>query len=106
MRRSIMNPASLFLVVALSAAAVEAADSARGERLFTTQGCIHCHSINGKGGKEAPDLGGRIARGYTPALLASTMWNHAPAMWSVMRRQGVERRELGNPGTAGIFSFT
>jgi mono/diheme cytochrome c family protein len=100
-----MKPAWLVLVWAVSIGTIQAADSERGEKLFQTQGCIHCHAINGKGGKEAPDLGRRIARGYTPALLASTMWNHAPSMWSVMRRLGIERQELDPESAADLFAF-
>ena len=66
-------------------AATVAADSARGAQLFETLSCVQCHSINGKGGTAAPDLGRRIDRDFTPASLAATMWNHAPAMWAAMR---------------------
>jgi mono/diheme cytochrome c family protein len=100
-----MKPARLFLLAAVPLTGLRAADSARGEQLFSTQGCIQCHSINGKGGKEAPDLGRRIGRGYTPALLASTMWNHAPAMWSGMRRQGIRPLDLDPRSVADLFAF-
>jgi hypothetical protein len=70
-------------VLACHAAVIEA-DSTRGERLFTSLGCIQCHSLNGQGGHIGPDLGQMIDRGFTPAKLAATMW-HAPAMWQAMR---------------------
>ena len=100
-----MRTAWLVLVCAAPIVTIQAADSERGEKLFQTQGCIQCHSINGKGGKEAPDLGRRIARGYTPAMLASTMWNHAPSMWSAMRRQGIEPVDLDPEKGADLFAF-
>jgi mono/diheme cytochrome c family protein len=100
-----MNPARLFVVAVAGVAGLNAADSMRGEQLFTTQGCVQCHSVNGKGGKEAPDLGRRIARSYTPTLLASTMWNHAPSMWSAMRRQGIEPKALDPQSAADLFAF-
>jgi cytochrome c len=56
-------------------------DSERGEKLFENERCIQCHAIDGKGGSKGPDLGRRIDRNFTPALLASAMWNHAPVMW-------------------------
>ena len=34
-------------------------DSERGEKLFETERCIQCHSIDGKGGKTAPESKGR-----------------------------------------------
>jgi cytochrome c len=92
-------------LIVVCVAGLRAADSERGEKLFHTQGCIQCHAIHGKGGSEGPDLGRRIARGYTPALLASTMWNHGPSMWSVMRRQGVDIRDLDPGSAADLFAF-
>ena len=48
-------------------------DSERGARLFENERCVQCHSVNGKGGKMGMDLSARVDRGFTPALLASTM---------------------------------
>jgi cytochrome c len=59
------------LTVQTGAAVVISADSQRGERLFETQSCIQRHSLNGKGGSAAPDLGRRVSRAYTPALLVT-----------------------------------
>jgi mono/diheme cytochrome c family protein len=100
-----MRTASIVLLCGVAVIAVHAADSERGEQLFQTQGCNQCHSINGKGGTTGPDLGRRIARNYTPALFASTMWNHAPAMWSAMRRHGIEPKELDAASIADLFAF-
>src|ERR1039458_10702627 len=57
-------------------------DARRGEQLFTSEQCIQCHSLNGKGGTLAPDLSRRVDRDYTPSVMASLMWNHAPDMRS------------------------
>ena len=54
-------------------------DARRGEQLFQSEQCIQCHSVKGKGGTLAPDLARRVDRDYTPAVMASLMWNHAPA---------------------------
>ncbi len=98
--------------VALASLAVSAApvrpisvDSQRGERLFRSEGCIQCHSIDGKGGKLAPDLGRRIDRNYTPALLASVMWNHAPTMWAAMSQQGIRAASLQEQDAADLFAY-
>jgi mono/diheme cytochrome c family protein len=100
-----------FRITALAIAAAGVAapqprvDSQRGERLFQTEGCVQCHSIEGKGGQKAPDLGKRIDRNYTPALLASVMWNHAPSMWSAMKQQGIQTASLSEQAAADLFAY-
>src|SRR5262249_28414467 len=80
-------------------------DSARGEKLFTTERCVQCHSINGQGGTVGPDLGKIIDRNFTPAGLASLMWNHAPAMWQAMEKQGIQRASLSPEASADRFAY-
>jgi mono/diheme cytochrome c family protein len=82
-----------------------AMDSTRGQALFTTLSCVGCHSVNGQGGKIGPDLGNRLDRDFTPASLASTMWNHAPAMWTAMRAQGVRAGDLDDQAAAHLFAY-
>jgi cytochrome c2 len=87
-------------------AAIEiAGDSARGAKLFETERCVQCHSINGQGGKIGPDLGKVIDRNFTPAGLAGLMWNHAPAMWQAMEKQGIQRASLSPEAAADLFAF-
>ncbi len=80
-------------------------DSARGARLFQTEQCVHCHSVNGKGGKIGVDLGRAVPRNYSPAYLASTMWNHAPVMWAAMEGAGIEKPQLSPQAAADLFAF-
>src|SRR5256884_5280519 len=93
------------ITAAAEGATFPSADSLRGARVFTDQSCIQCHSINGEGGKIAPDLGKRIDRNYTPALLASVMWNHAPSMWSAMRERGVPVASLNDQDAGDLFAY-
>ena len=95
---------SFFAAGSLHAAAV-AADSERGAALFATLPCVQCHSVNGKGGTAAPDLGARGDRDFTPASLAATMWNHAPAMWASMRSRAIRAGDLNEQGAADLFAF-
>jgi mono/diheme cytochrome c family protein len=81
------------------------ADSVRGERLFESEHCIECHSIDGKGGHSATDLGRRFDRDFTPAALTSTMWNHAPTMWSAMRTRNVQSIHLDDQAAADLFAY-
>jgi len=96
----------LFLIAAatLPAATIDA-DSARGARLFETLSCVQCHSLSGKGGMPGPDLGRMIDRNFTPATLAATMWNHAPAMWSTMRAKEIRAGDLSEQAAADLFGY-
>ncbi len=80
-------------------------DARRGEQFFREQRCITCHSIRGQGGQSAPDLGAPIGRDFTPAWMASVMWNHAPAMWTAMEQQGIPKPRLSEPQAADLFAY-
>jgi cytochrome c2 len=96
----------VLLVCALAARAADfTADSARGQHLFETLSCIQCHSVNGNGGKAAPDLGRMLDRGFTSATLAATMWNHAPGMWASMRERQVPAGELDQQAAQDLMAF-
>ncbi|HTB13464.1 MAG TPA: cytochrome c, partial [Bryobacteraceae bacterium] len=81
------------------------ADSERGRQLFGMLSCVQCHSVNGQGGSAGPDLGRIVDRGFTPAGLAATMWNHAPAMWAAMREQGIRAGDMNAQAAADLFAY-
>jgi hypothetical protein len=91
-----MKRTAIMLVLLCPAlrAADKVADSDRGAGLFVTLSCIQCHSVNGIGGKVAPDLGRLVDRDFTPATLAAIMWNHAPTMWAAMRERNIQAGDL------------
>jgi mono/diheme cytochrome c family protein len=93
------------IIGAAGAQTVIPGDARRGEQLFRSESCVECHSLNGRGGKTAPDLGKRVDRNYTPAVMASVMWNHAPAMWTAMRQRGIEKPKLSPESAADLFAF-
>lgn len=80
-------------------------DARRGEELFTSQHCIQCHSVKGKGGTRAPDLARRVYRDYTPSVMAGLMWNHAPDMWAAMKQQGVKQESMSPEKAADLFAY-
>jgi mono/diheme cytochrome c family protein len=95
-------------LTALAAFAVSAAtlpmDSVRGEKLFESQGCVQCHKLKGVGGSTASDLGRLLDRAYTPADLASTMWNHAPTMWKAIRENAYKVGDVDLQASADLFA--
>ncbi len=97
----------IVFVVVMGAAHGQAvtADSDRGARLFESLGCVNCHSVGGRGGRTAPDLGKPVDRGLTPAGFAALMWNHAPTMWSAIRERGVRTGDLDEQAARDLFAF-
>ncbi|HTS65764.1 MAG TPA: c-type cytochrome [Candidatus Acidoferrales bacterium] len=87
------------------AADIVPGDARRGEQLFQSEHCIQCHSIKGRGGSLAPDLARRIDRDYTPAVMASLMWNHAPDMWDAMKKNGVNKTSLSPEAASDLFAY-
>src|SRR5580700_9030070 len=90
--------------VAALHAAIIPMDSARGDQLFQSEGCVQCHRLKGAGGTTAPDLGRVLDRGYTPAELAGAMWNHAPAMWLAIETRGTHVGEVDPQVSADLFA--
>ena len=72
---------------------------------FGDKQCGICHSINGFGGRVAPDLSGR--RPGTPAMgwLAAVLWNHGPGMWRQIRQKNDPYPRLNSQEMADIFAF-
>ena len=86
-------------------AAEISADSARGAQVFELQGCSGCHVLNGVDKAIGPDLGRIADRGFTPASLAATMWNHAPAMWVETKLRSVARPTMDEQQATDLFAF-
>ena len=93
------------VVLCAFGATVIPGDAGHGQELFASEGCNQCHSVNGKGGRAAPDLAKVVDRNFTPAMLASLMWNHAPAMWSAMKSRGIVKSQLPASSAADLFAF-
>ncbi len=77
----------------------------QGRIVFREKGCIHCHSVNGEGGKIGPDLGRkRTAQSSLPQLVTA-MWNHAPQMWERMRTEGIGYPDLSYDDAAQLLAY-
>ena len=54
-----------------------AADLERGAAVLRESRCLECHNFREEGRGEPVER-------YTPAALASAMWNHTPLAWSAI----------------------
>ncbi|MFQ5705983.1 MAG: c-type cytochrome [bacterium] len=68
----------------------EPGDLYRGKFLVEEKGCLACHSIGGKGGKEAPAFD-RLAKYISPLYMAQALWNHGPEMEKKIHKLGLKR---------------
>lgn len=85
--------AALAVAVALAYPAVERTaaqppgDAARGEQVFASKQCAHCHRPG-----EPKGIGPRLAELRRPQgayALAGRFWNHAPAMFTALKHEGL-----------------
>ena len=79
-------------------------DPLAGSRVFGSKGCVKCHSVNGVGGKVAPDLA-RTMRPRSFVDLATAMWNHLPQMTERMKQLGIARPQLDAKEAGDLVGF-
>jgi cytochrome c2 len=79
-------------------------DADAGRLVFTEKSCIECHSVQGVGGRVAPDLARRgLHWGLTE--FAAAMWNKAPAMSAAMRARDIDVPQLGSGEMADLVAY-
>jgi mono/diheme cytochrome c family protein len=77
----------------------------RGAMVFAQQKCIACHTMPEEGENAPAHFERRSGRDYTPAGMASLMWNHAPMMWGVMRQAALEIPRLTEADATNLFAY-
>jgi cytochrome c2 len=97
----------LALVVAshMAAAAGVEPNARRGAMVFKQQRCTMCHDTSPAGDKPPSRFERRPGFDYTPAGMASRMWNHAPRMWSAIRELRLDFPRLTETDAADLFAF-
>ena len=106
-RWAVLTIAVLFVSLdAVSAQSVmnPSQDPLAGSRVFGSKGCVKCHSVNGVGGKVAPDLA-RTMRPRSFVDLATAMWNHLPNMTDRMKQLGIVRPQLDSKEAGDLVGF-
>jgi mono/diheme cytochrome c family protein len=81
-----------------------AGNSARGQQVVQTKGCVACHSVRGKGGKAAADFATSNVVG-SPASLVAAMWNHSRSMEDQAAKQGLKLPTLKGQELADIAAY-
>ena len=81
-------------------------DAERGRLLFTSKGCVVCHSINGIGGKAGPALdAGTDEDAIDPLGFAARMWRGASAMTILQSMEFGYEIELSGEEIADLAAF-
>ena len=80
-------------------------DAKAGAEFFRTQLCVNCHSIEGQGAHQAPDLARGFDRNYTPAGIAARMWSHAPAMWDQISARKIRLPRADADQATSLFAY-
>jgi cytochrome c2 len=70
---------------------------------FGPKHCSICHSVNGEGGRRAPDLGGIHPAPPAMGWLVSALWNHTPGMSRQMHGDGTP--QLNQQEMAHILAY-
>ena len=83
------DTANLFAFLYSARSLDEPGDAEHGRSLLAQKHCLDCHHLGTTGGHIAPDLI-KWAGYRNPVSWMQAMWNHAPAMQSVMATRGVE----------------
>lgn len=75
-----------------------------GRIVFERYGCINCHSINGYGGKIAPDFNSKnfLSGDYD---LITNMWNHSSKMIQKMQQMNIIQQKMGSDDFRNLRYF-
>jgi cytochrome c2 len=79
-------------------------DAAKGEKLFSENGCGSCHTVGRNGGGVGPTLDG-YKRFASPLFLAQAMWSHGPAMAQRMQEMNIPRPAFVGGDLGDIFAY-
>lgn len=76
----------------------------RGHEIFTQSGCSACHSVDGSGGGEGPDLFESDLHRSADSL-AGAMWNHAREMIQSMEQRGLAWPSFSTTELADLLAY-
>jgi cytochrome c len=81
-------------------------NSSRGRILFAAKGCVACHSVNGVGGEDAPNLDAHSMQPYMNLFdFAARMWRGAATMIAMQEEAFGEQINFSGEELANIIAF-
>jgi len=82
-------------------------NAAHGRELFVSQGCSMCHTYEGAGGTDAPNLD--FMRGMLSATnianMSGTIWNHLPTMRAAFAEEGIPFPSFKSDEMADLIAY-
>jgi cytochrome c2 len=81
-----------------------AGNSARGQQVLQSKGCVACHSVRGKDGKVAGDFSTSGVVGSPSALIAA-MWNHSREMEDQAQKRGIKLQTIKGQELADLATY-
>jgi cytochrome c551/c552 len=107
----LLQRGSLPVIVAVATAVVGSAaaqappagDAARGRAVFTSKQCVRCHLPRAEQGVGPALEELRVAQGAYH--LAGRLWNHAPAMFTVLKVEGLAWPQISVAEMADLMAY-
>lgn len=87
--------------------ASEIGNAKDGQELFVSQGCSMCHSFEGRGGTDAPDLDfmkGKLTANDV-ANMSGLIWDHLPTMKAAFEEEGIPFPEFKGNQMASLIAY-
>ena len=91
------------LAVAGAASAEPPGDPARGREIFTAKACARCHLPRGQDGV-GPALE-QLRRPQGAFALAGRLWNHAPAMFTVLKMTDLQWPQISAAEMGDLMAY-
>jgi mono/diheme cytochrome c family protein len=87
--------------------ASEIGNAKDGRELFVSQGCSMCHTYEGRGGTDAPDLDfmkGKLTANDI-ANMSGLIWDHLPTMQTAFAEEGIPFPEFKGNQMADLIAY-